>query len=152
MFGYSRNEKLIDMLVVTENFYVDSFQLLSITKAVCYLLYHNMSFNNIVDFSLYFFVRDCNAHDPLHNSTILIRSCIRTLQVEIRCDGKPSKKKSENYISNLWECRCCVTKDYLPGIFVDVSYARVKLFGGVREARRKYWRRENMSENLIWDR
>jgi len=42
-----------------------------------------------------------------------------------------------------------VTRDYLPEILVDVSYARAKLSGKTREARRKYWRRENMSENLI---
>lgn len=72
--------------------------------------------------------------------------------MEIRRIKNAIKVQKLRSVSNLRECTRCVTRDYLPEILVDVSYAGAKLSGRAREARRKYWRRENMSENLIWDR
>lgn len=69
--------------------------------------------------------------------------------MEIRRAENAVKVRKLRSDSNLRECACCVTRDYLPEILVNVSYAGAKLSGGAREARRKYWRRENMSENLI---
>lgn len=69
--------------------------------------------------------------------------------MEIRRVKNAIKVRKLRSVSNLRECTRCVTRDYLPEILVDVSYAGAKLSGRAREARRKYWRRENMSENLI---
>lgn len=73
--------------------------------------------------------------------------------MEIRRTENAVKVRKLRSFSNLRECTCpCDQGLFAPEYSLDVSYAGAKPSGRAREARRKYWRRENMSENLIWDR
>lgn len=49
--------------------------------------------------------------------------------MEIRRAENAVKVRKLRSVSDLRECACRVTRDYLPGIFADVSYAEAKLSG-----------------------